>query len=1408
MKGIGAGKNRTMMLAVSLALIMAVCGLFAAAAMTDSKDSSADTIAINTDTEVSAFALHTSGDIIEVNASYTLTADRTLNAGVKLVIASGQTLTVPAGITLTNNGTIDSKAGALAGTGSTVSASGSVVKVKSMDKADMIGSFKFETGSKFCILDVCIIGNDDSCSLKLENGATVSISASDAGVNYVVGEGGGAKATIIGDFGATADKFTFKNTDVVTVYSNTTLIVNSGKELVVDTGATLTNNGTINNGTKSDSNGTITNKGTLINKGSISLNYTSPLVNTGTIVNGGSIGGDANITHNGTFYAMVKIIMNGGKAGVLDTIYGKIKRGTSDPMELLNPDWQTPAGNIAREGYTFNGFNKSPMPLSSGAKHICGENRIPIANATPYVEETQAKWKLISVIGLDIYADWYIKTPEAPTASITNSSSKSVTVGELPDMTGFTRQYSDGTTWQDNNVFDNLTPGKVGGYTFKTRYNGSDFTYARGSLEATAASAFNFYELKYNENDGNALPDTVKTQYVEYGNKLTIHNFAGCTRDGCTPVGWNENANLSSVAEITNDTVFGSNKTAYVIWQLDKPAKASIAAVADRQININTQASTVTGAVTKYYKNGTENTDDKFSSLMNGTSYGFTLKFTKGILTTVTDSEASDVFSGAVYKITYSVNGGSGDPIDAQYWGTGMDAITPQEYSGIRQGFALQSNWFTGTNGTGTEYAKNSPSISGLTSNLDLNATWKANAPTDFEATGAGDKSITLAATAPEGASVKYCRSGEDWGTGTITLPSNGIQYTFKAKSVAGDDSNFIESEPMTLQKTVWTLKYDKNGGTGEIGDVYLPNGSSVQADSGALFERIGYTREKWYPNANGTGTPVNLNQNPYTPSSDNTTLYMKWTPITYTIAFAAGANGAGNITQIPATYGDSYEIPATGFTGSAGYVFAGWKLTGDATYGDNKYGDAANSINKSITGAETLIKNSAGAAGAIFVKDLCATSGKTVTLTAQFEHLNYNILFKLYEGSTVNNPDSINDVPYGTLKQITTPARDGYTFMGWKMSGGNTASAKWNTLNGEGGAMDITADSFANAVYADPVYVYNLTQTNGANVTLTGQWKQFHVYYPEGVSSVKVGGVNATSGVTTVVPGQSITWTVDTDYTVQSLNVTSGKKVDKVGDVVFTAQKGSAAIVVPPAGNGSATLPAGAPEGTYLFDVGTNMSVEMAVVLGTTSIGTSPKIVVTLVPVPNNEGQFEFTIVGGSSATTAATMKVTLPCDPSKGVPQVFWLDGGKKVPMKVVSVGKNSVTFETDHNSIYEIGYFVPPQIVKGSVKVTLNSNGGSMDGFMLGVKYNSTYGALPTPTKSGFEFVGWYYNGNPVTPNTPVQSNADHTLEAVWAEIEVEPEPQGSMLNSAAVAIAAAAAGMVLLFSFYVVIRARKS
>ncbi len=70
-----------------------------------------------------------------------------------------------------------------------------------------------------------------------------------------------------------------------------------------------------------------------------------------------------------------------------------------------------------------------------------------------------------------------------------------------------------------------------------------------------------------------------------------------------------------------------------------------------------------------------------------------------------------------------------------------------------------------------------------------------------------------------------------------------------------------------------------------------------------------------------------------------------------------------------------------------------------------------------------------------------------------------------------------------------------------------------------------------------------------------------------------------------------------------------------------------------------------------------------------------------------------------------------------------------------------------------------------------VTLNANGGTVSPSSVSVTYNSTYGSLPEPNRSGYIFDGWYSassGGSKVTSSTKVYAISNHTLYAHWREI----------------------------------------
>ena len=68
-----------------------------------------------------------------------------------------------------------------------------------------------------------------------------------------------------------------------------------------------------------------------------------------------------------------------------------------------------------------------------------------------------------------------------------------------------------------------------------------------------------------------------------------------------------------------------------------------------------------------------------------------------------------------------------------------------------------------------------------------------------------------------------------------------------------------------------------------------------------------------------------------------------------------------------------------------------------------------------------------------------------------------------------------------------------------------------------------------------------------------------------------------------------------------------------------------------------------------------------------------------------------------------------------------------------------------------------------------VTFNANGGSTPTASKSVTYNSTYGTLPTPTRAGYTFKGWFTaasGGTQITSSTKVTTTSNQTLYAQWA------------------------------------------
>ena len=116
------------------------------------------------------------------------------------------------------------------------------------------------------------------------------------------------------------------------------------------------------------------------------------------------------------------------------------------------------------------------------------------------------------------------------------------------------------------------------------------------------------------------------------------------------------------------------------------------------------------------------------------------------------------------------------------------------------------------------------------------------------------------------------------------------------------------------------------------------------------------------------------------------------------------------------------------------------------------------------------------------------------------------------------------------------------------------------------------------------------------------------------------------------------------------------------------------------------------------------------------------------------------------------------------------------------------------SDHN--YETGTYIThiyaydsagnstntgTSITLGVFDIYFDANGGICDTSSKSVTYNSTYGELPTPTWSGYNFIGWYTSensGTQITASSIVSITSNQTLYAHWSD---STKPTGSITST---------------------------
>lgn len=586
------------------------------------------------------------------------------------------------------------------------------------------------------------------------------------------------------------------------------------------------------------------------------------------------------------------------------------------------------------------------------------------------------------------------------------------------------------------------------------------------------------------------------------------------------------------------------------------------------------------------------------------------------------------------YMVTYNANGGSG-AADPTCATNYLSSIKPS-----RRGYKFLG-WSTNKKNLTAMYKAGG--YIELSKDITLYAIWSKGYKITYNPKGG-----TISAT------TKTVYPGLSYGT-LLTPKRKGFKflgwYTDATKGELVTNKTLVTNKKThTLyaryQKIKYTITYELNSGiNNEINKTsyYVTTGTFKLANP----TRKGYKFLGWYKESNFKTKVTYI----YKGTTGNKTFYARWTPIQYSISFYGNGSTSGSVkSQTGLKYNKVYVLNTNKFK-KTDYVFDSWNTKSDGT--GKTYANEAR------------------------VKNLTAGNGKTVKLYAMWKRREYKITYVLNGGT--NPSDAIYS--YTKVSNITlkNPTREGYTFLGW---------------------------------YKESNFVNRVTKiekgTTG-NKTFYAKWK-FDAYL---ITYVLNGGVNPINAATSYKYDEEVElptparvgyefkgWYTDSALTHKINKIESGSTGNKT--LYAKWEKIQYSI-------------------TYVLDGGVN---------------------------PNN-----------SPSSYTVTDEVILPTPTKEELLFLGWYTEdtftNEVVKIEKGTTGNKTLYAQWDVYELYNINYVL---------------NGG-INPLGTPVSYNKSQEVvLPTPTREGYTFDGWYTESTFVNRVTRIakRSSGDKTFYAKWTTI----------------------------------------
>ena len=526
-----------------------------------------------------------------------------------------------------------------------------------------------------------------------------------------------------------------------------------------------------------------------------------------------------------------------------------------------------------------------------------------------------------------------------------------------------------------------------------------------------------------------------------------------------------------------------------------------------------------------------------------------------------------------------------------------------------------------------------------------------------------------------------------------------------------------------------YTVTFDANGGTVTPDTMTLTHGDVY----GKLPTptRDGYTFAGWFTDPNGG---AKVEQGDVVTASH--TLYAHWTANKYTVTFDANGGTVGTTTKT-VTYGNPYgELPTPT---REGYTFAGWFTEKDG--------------------------------GTQVTKETVVTTADKHTLYAQWTANTYTVKFDANDGTVTPAEKTVTyGNPYG---ELPTPTREGYTFAGWftEKDGGTqvtketvVTTADKHTLYAQWTANTYTVKFDANDGTVTPAEK-TVTYGNpyGELPTPTREGYTFAGWFTE-----KDGGTQVTKEtVVKTVADHTLYahWTANT-YTVK-FDANEGTVTSAEQTVTYGSHYGE--------------LPTPTREG-YTFAGWFTEQNGGTKVMADTKVTTAENHTLYAYWMQNIY-DVSFDANGGKEAYEPKKVRYgdtykEFPPEPTRiGYEFAGWFtkkDGGNDKPVKVD-------TKVTASHTLYA-------HWTAKKYTVKFNANEGTVTPAEKTVTYGSTYGELPTPTRKGYTFVGWFTNpngGTQVKADAEVTTAANRTLHAHWTQnihtVTIKADKDGKVIES---------------------------